>query len=392
MKIIVGNTAEGENFFGRLAELAHLDRLLEDHHVLLLAPRRVGKSSLLRAYRTRPRTDGAIVVYADVQDTRSSADAEAQFVRTVLDAIYATPAGKAVRPGWWSRWRAGRTSRIEQVQLPGGAGAELEHLTTSWQHDADSAFARILAGEARWIVMIDELPNVVAALADLAPSGGRARAFLAWFRALRNRCDDKLHFVVCGSIGLDNVAHRLRCTDTINDLCPWTIGAFSAEDADAFLVALGDAYGAVLSPEVRAAIAHELEWLIPHHLQAMAKELIGAGGTTVNLSRVAAATDALLANRTYFNTWDERLTTSLGVPHDDHARAMLITCARDREGVSRSILGQTLSAAGVGDGERPKTLAWLIDVLVHDGYLVLADDRYRFRSALLRRYWLRNFV
>ena len=99
VKIIVGNTAEGENFFGRLAELAHLDRLLEDHHVLLLAPRRVGKSSLLQAYRTRPRTDGAIVVYADVQDTRPTADAEAQFVRTVLDAIYATPAGKAVRPG-----------------------------------------------------------------------------------------------------------------------------------------------------------------------------------------------------------------------------------------------------------------------------------------------------
>ncbi|MBK7195926.1 MAG: ATP-binding protein [Myxococcales bacterium] len=392
MKIIVGNTAEGENFFGRLAELAHLDRLLEDHHVLLLAPRRVGKSSLLRAYRSRARTDGTVVVYADVQDARPSADAEPQFVRTVLDAIYATAAGKAVRPGWWSRWRATRTSRIKQLQLPGGAGAELEHLATSWQHDADLAFARILEGESRWIVMIDELPNVVAALAEIDVSGGRARAFLAWFRALRNRCADKLHFVVCGSIGLDNVARRLRCTDTINDLCPWTIGAFSAEDADAFLVALGDAYGAALSPDVRAAIAHELEWLIPHHLQAMAQELVGAGSTTIDVARVAAATVALLANRTYFNTWDERLTASLGVPHDDHARAILIACARDREGVSRNILGQTLLAAGVGDDVRPKTLAWLIDVLVHDGYLVLADDRYRFRSALLRRYWLRNFV
>ncbi len=391
MKIIVGNTAEGDNFFGRLGELAHLDRLVEDHHVLLLAPRRVGKSSLLRAYRVRPRTDGAVVVYADVQDTRPSADAEAQFIRTVLDAIYATPAGKDVRPGPWSRWRAGRTSRLKQVQLP-GVGAEIEHLATSWQRDADASFARILTGKRRWIVMIDELPNVVAALADLDATGARARAFLAWFRALRNRCEDNLRFVVCGSIGLDNVAHRLRCTDTINDLCPWTIGAFSAEDADAFLVAVSNAYGAALSPAVRAAIAHELEWPIPHHLQAMAHELIGSGRTTIEVAHVAAATEALLANRTYFNTWDERLTASLGAPHDDHARAILTVCARDPLGASRSTTAQTLLASGVGDADRPRTLARLIDVLLHDGYLILADERYRFRSALLRRYWVRNFL
>jgi hypothetical protein len=404
MKIIVGNTAEGDNFFGRLGELAQLDRLVEDHHVLLLAPRRVGKSSLLRAYRARARLDGMVVVYADVQDTRPSADAEAQFVRTVLDAIYATPAGKDVRPGPWSRWRARSTSRLKQVQLP-GVGAEIEHLATSWQRDADASFARILAGQRRWIVMIDELPNVVAALVELDATGARARAFLAWFRALRNRCEDKLRFVVCGSIGLDNVAHRLRCTDTINDLCPWTIGAFSAEDADAFLVAVSRAYGAALSPAVRAAIAHELEWPIPHHLQAMAHELIGSGRSdtaqdllrspgprTIEVADVAAATEALLANRTYFNTWDERLTASLGAPHDDHARAILTVCARDPLGASRSTAAQTLLAIGVGDADRPRTLARLIDVLLHDGYLILADDRYRFRSALLRRYWLRNFA
>lgn len=77
------------------------------------------------------------------------------------------------------------------------------------------------------------------------------------------------------------------------------------------------------------------------------------------------------------------------MPVDD---ALLIACARDPQGVSRSTLTQTLIAFGVIDAERARTLAWLLDVLTHDGYLVLAEDRYRFRSALLRRYWLRNFV
>ncbi|MEZ4398375.1 MAG: ATP-binding protein [Kofleriaceae bacterium] len=393
MKIVVGNTVEQENFWGRTEELARLERLLEGDHVLLLAPRRVGKSSLLKAYQARARTDGAVVVYADVQDTRPGPDAEAQFARTVLDAIHATPAGKRVRPGVFARMRAARTSRVKQLQLPGGAGAELEHLPHAWQQAADQAFARVLAGDTTWVVLIDELPNVVTTLADLDPTGARARAFLAWFRALRNRCDARIRFVVCGSIGLDSVAARLRCTDTINDLHAWTIGAFSREDADGFLETIAAAYQVELGPSVRARICYELEWLIPHHLQALAQELIGKRtAVAITEADVGAAVEALLANRTYFNSWDERLTGTLGVPLDDHARAVLVACSRDPQGASRAVLRQCLASAGVGDATRAQTLTRLLDVLRHDGYLVVEDDRVRFRSALLRRYWERNFA
>ncbi len=395
LKLVVGKSVEGPNFFGRLAELAELDERLAQDHVLLLAPRRVGKSSLLKAYRARARTDGVNVVYADVQDTRPGADTEATFVRAVLDAIYQTPAGRRVRPGWWARRRAARRARFTKVDLPIG-GAELEHLPTAWQHDADQAFAPILAAAPRWIVLVDELPNVVAALATSDPSGERARAFLAWFRALRHRCDDagdKLRFVVCGSIGLDNVARRLRCTDTINDLHAWTIGAFSTADADAFLAALARSYGVTLSTEVRAAVIAAVEWPIPHHLQALAQELFTAAARgPLASAAVDDAVEALLTKRTYFNTWDERLTTSLGAPHDDHARALLIACARDPNGARRDVLAQVLAGAGVGETERPRALTWLEDALTHDGYLIRDGDRLRFRSALLRRYWLRTFA
>jgi hypothetical protein len=42
--------------------------------------------------------------------------------------------------------------------------------------------------------------------------------------------------------------------------------------------------------------------------------------------------------------------------------------------------------------ERANALKWIIDVLSNDGYLVEQDGRWRFRSGLLRRYWMRHVV
>jgi hypothetical protein len=127
----------------------------------------------LRAYRSRARTDGTIVVCRR-QDARPSADAEPQFVRTVLDAIYATAAGKAVRPGWWSRWRATRTSRIKQLQLPGGAGP---NSNTSRRPGSTTPTSRSRASRGR--VALDRDDRRAAQRGRRARridvSGGRAR-------------------------------------------------------------------------------------------------------------------------------------------------------------------------------------------------------------------------
>jgi len=40
--------------------------------------------------------------------------------------------------------------------------------------------------------------------------------------------------------------------------------------------------------------------------------------------------------------------------------------------------------------ERARSFKWILDVLSNDGYLVEHDGRWRFRSGLLRRYWVRH--
>ena len=94
MKNIIGKPVDGANFFGRDRELQELRRICENEHILLLAPRRVGKTSLLYALTSDTNRDtSAVAAYVSV----AAAKNEPQFVEAVLRSIYATKAGKKLK-------------------------------------------------------------------------------------------------------------------------------------------------------------------------------------------------------------------------------------------------------------------------------------------------------
>jgi hypothetical protein len=387
---IIGKPVVDKNFFGRDVELEDLQAITEREHVLLLAPRRVGKTSLLQALVKRVEREGsAIGVYASV----AAATSETQFVQAILKAIYATRRGRKLKPGLVARvFGLGRG--VKSVKLA-GSGVDLETRTPPWQEDADRAFAAIVTSELPLLVLIDELPVLVLALARSDPSGARVRAFLQWFRNLRQHPDGatKLRFVLAGSIGLDNVTRRHQLTDTINDLRLWPLGPFEPAAAHEFLGQLAASYKLELAADLRAAVCDIAEWLIPYHLQvnfgALREHTRDTRPTTETLD---AAIATLLDRRTYFSYWDERLHDSLGEPSASMARTLLAICAQVPEGARPSAMNQGISPLVADPVERAKVFKWIVDVLANDGYLVEQDGRWRFRSGLLRRYWVRHVV
>jgi uncharacterized protein len=387
---IIGKPVSDQNFFGRDTELQELQAISEREHVLLLAPRRVGKTSLLHALAKRVDGDGtAIGVYASV----AAATSEAQFVQTVLSAIYATKRGKRLKRGVLAR-ALGLGRGVKSVKLA-GSGVDLETRTPPWQEDADRAFASVIASEVPLLILIDELPVLVLALANSDPSGARVRAFLQWFRNLRQRPDgaSKLRFVLAGSIGLDNVTRRHHLTDTINDLRLWPLGPFEPPAAHEFLGALADSYKLILTPDLREAICRAAEWLIPYHLQVIFGALRERARTSQpTIAMLGSVIEGLIDQRSYFSYWDERLHDSLGAPSDAIARVLLAICAQAPEGETSAVMSQAIATEVPDAVERAKVFKWIVDVLANDGYLVEQHGRWRFRSGLLRRYWVRHVV
>jgi uncharacterized protein len=347
-------------------------------------------------YRIREEAtrQGLLAAYLSVADVGS----EFQLVEKLYEAVQTLKPGKqvvkALARGPLQRFM----KRIKKlgvatvsVELEGGAA-------DAWP-ELGAALARALDGlDQRSVLLVDELPIFILALLRQDPTGARARTFLNWFRQLRldPAASKRVRWLLAGSIGLDTVTQRLRLGDTINDLFLFNeLGAFAPEIADAFLDELATSYNLHLAPDVKVRIRERVGWLIPFHLQLFFSKLRDQpGGPKPTVATVDAVHEALLkpANKGYFDYWEQRLTEELGAPEDRQAIDLLNAVAKNPDGEPVHILQAVLGAKIKEPEERDRQLRYLLDVLQSDGYFVLEGERFRFRSSLLRDFWVRRIL
>ncbi len=135
-----------------------------------------------------------------------------------------------------------------------GVGVELDGATADdWLRLGDALAGALDRQDARWMLMVDELPLFVLLLLREDDSGRRARDFLTWLRNLRQTpgARQQVRWLFAGSIGLDTVTARVGLGDTINDLHLHHLGPFSPDVADRFLAALSATHDFPLGAEVR---------------------------------------------------------------------------------------------------------------------------------------------
>ena len=389
MKSTTGQPVRGDNFFNREPELAELWFLVERDHVLMLAPRRVGKTSILRRMQDRP-CEGWEVAFADVE----AIDSEAAFVAKLLAELY------KVRPdrGLWSRLGDGIGKVIRRVgKVEVGATSLALDLTRAvgddWQKVGDRMFRLLRDLEGPCLVAVDEFPIFVRRLLGQENGAERTRLLLDWFRSLRidtEIAEADVHFLVAGSIGLDAVVNRVGMSGTINDLRTFRLGELPEEQADALLVELSRGESVDLLEPIRRRILERITWRIPYHLQLMFDQLLRWSRfekRELTVELVDEAFESLLGpeSRKHFAHWEERIKDSLIAPQErDLMKALLAAVARDPKGISDDTAAQIRHKHAPSEELAPVLLA-----LEHDGYLTRQNDRWRFASALLREWWRR---
>jgi hypothetical protein len=389
-----GKPVEGEDFFDREHEARRVWERVETDNVLLLAPRRVGKTSLMFSLRDDAGRHRFSAAYLSVADVTS----ELGFVQRLYDeAQKQLPSAKrkirSIAKGPLGRF----FKRIKKLGFA-TISIELADPAQSEWAQLGEALAGALDGlEDRWLLLIDELPIFVLNLIKRDPTGASARIFLNWFRQLRIG-SRRIRWLLAGSIGLDTVTRRMGFGDTINDLYLFTdFGAFTTDVADDFLDALAKSYRLPLPPEVKARIRERIGWLIPYHLQIVFAELRGYCGdhsVKPTLRAVDAVYESLLlpAKRAYFDYWEQRLKEELGHPDDRQTLDLLNSVAKNPSGEPLPVLQSLLGKHIAEPDERDAKLRYLLDVLQSDGYLVAEDGRFRFRSSLLRDFWQRRIA
>jgi hypothetical protein len=376
----MGRLAEGVAFFDREEVMWRAWDLLETSNLLLLAPRRVGKSSLLNRMKQDGPARGYRTLYLPVPDAEDELDFIKRLIRAFRDTDWAPG-------GWIAAFKSKLPEDLEFVIKTGLL--ELRAKNFDWRRPAEDLETLLKGADSKTLLLIDELPLLIGSIVRQDPSGSRAERFLLWLKRLREQYQPRWFFA--GSIGLDSVARKLKLSGTIHDLQPVDLAEFSPEKAREFLVGRGQFYQWQLTPETIGAVLDAVEWPIPFHLNLVFEELravVSEGHGVPSPALVDMALARLMAHgRTHFDHWDERLDKILDARFPHYCEMILGLACRDADGVKVETLELRLSQEVSNEGERAEILRQLLDLLISDGYLVRWRDAVHFRSALLRRYW-----
>ena len=395
MRNITGQPVVGDDLYGRGYELETLwERLESGEHVLLLAPRRVGKTSLMLELQRRPHPNWH-VIYIDVEGAADAADLFAD----ILAQLASHPTyrrGIENIPGWQAAKDIFSAANFNAKVRVGELKVEFASaMRTDWHRRADQIRARlaVMEAEERLLIIIDELPLLVARLVDNGPRRD-AELLLSKLREWRQAPDlrGSVATLAGGSIGLEGVVQRAGLSGVINDLVPFHLRSWSSSTARQFLCEISRGSGFPLGESTVEQVLDLLYDPVPYHLQLFFQALRDE----------CRGNPALLTPELVKSCFEQRLAGASGTAHLDHYATRLEIALGERERrAALAVLSRLSRLASPTELVPVKELQRLpagredvfrsaLRTLEADGYIRRDGDRLSFRSNLLRQWWRKH--
>lgn len=384
----VGPPVEGADFFGREQEIFEAwSELSDNNHLLITAPRRVGKSSLVKRLIHEARGNNWKTAYIDVQAVTD----EIGFFKTFAETI------KKENESWFAKCKSKALSSLDEligkleVEFKTESGAIKVKWAGTRSSEINQKIEDLLDGTGDFLIVIDELPFFLMRMEKEDEGKERISDFLHQLRAYRQKTHNKIRWIFCGSVGLDTFTEKHNLSESFNDLLSFSISAFDEKTARDFLEKLGSDNHLPLSVDNVDDILNKLGWPLPFFLQLIFKQLKRIKGPhfpkLITKQDVEDAYSRILQETPALKTWEERLQLQLNGDDASHCKAILTHISQDRKGVTRRQLFSILYKR-INDSDKCEDkLSHYIKLLERDGYLLFHADRYSFRSPLLRDYW-----
>lgn len=404
LKREVGNWVVGDRFWNRSREIHLFMELLRDGaHVLLVAPRRVGKTSLMREVARRIEDD-FVCLHIDLQKSVDPTDAMVEI-------------GLATQPhtGLWTRAKEALKNTLSQVESIGFDELSIklrDGFAADWQSKGDRFFDGIAASEKPVVVFMDELPILVNRLLKgeervITPERIRkAELFISFLRAQTIKHKGKIRFVVAGSIGLTPVLHQAGLSAAVNTFTPFELLPWEPHVAIGCIEALAEGDGLKLEDGVPQKMVALLGACVPHHVQMFYSHLYMDARradvdhcTKEDVDRVYRTSMLSTRGHAELSHLEERLAMVLS-PEDLPLALDLLTEAAVASSLSFDaalLLAEDDIPLLPNDAAQPpqrspkERLRTILEIFEHDGYLERDGDRYVFGSRLVQSWWKARF-
>lgn len=401
LKRAVGNYVTGEKFWNREKDIDLFTELLDEGaHILMAAPRRIGKTSLMREVANRI-SDRYYCLHVDLQKAESPADA-------ITELSKATHPHKKLwdkTKGIFKNILDGITDNIESLGIDDLAVTLRSGLTAGdWQSKGDQLFSTLAETDKPVNIFFDELPILINRILKgkefrITPERRKnTDLFMSWIRDNSIRHKGKIRIVITGSIGIEPALRQADLSASLNTFTPFVLPAWSAETAQGCLIALANQYALNAHPDSITLIIKKLGYLIPHHVQLFFDNIYmdcrRRGDMEVTVDRVNEVYQTKMLSiqgHAELSHMEERLKMAFGLEIYPIALEILTEAAvkgyLDGESALAICQGYEILAS-----DPNIILREILEVLQHDGYLAQEAERFVFISHLLKDWWKARFA
>jgi 23S rRNA pseudoU1915 N3-methylase RlmH len=381
-KIIVGSDATGDYYYQRTNIEEEIWReLAKGNNILLSAPRRVGKTSVMK-YITRKPKEGFKLIFENVQGTVTEENFYKRLYVLILSCLSRFKTNKKKIQNYL------KTKGLSEVSID---SIKFEDKELDYVWEINEIIPQLDDKGETIVLLIDELPEVLHTLYK----SGKNESASAILKNLRHWRQDerfkKLKFIIAGSIGIHHIVNLVEGrTSDINDIksihCP-ALDSNSEEFENYIHWALEDASISFQEGAI-SYLKYKIEYLVPYFINLMLDEIDKAAmrkeEALVTDKEVDKAFEKIVKNNSYFMDWKKRLKEYLKPNHFKFVNEVLINIAH-----KDTISIQQIYNLAVKYGETEDYMDLIYD-LIQDGYIVQEEEKYMFISPFLKTYWKRN--
>lgn len=375
---ITGNVAQGAKYFKRkdIEDKIWLE-LHKGNSVLFLAPRRVGKSSIISFMADNPSL-GYCCKYEDIESDSSIQDFYQRLIQMTYDSLTRYGKGKKWVSEWWNRWTIKSVSKN---------GVEIGKSEVDYKKEFKKLLGELKNNDEKVALFLDEFPDVVLKIWK-NKGVSEAEQLLDDVRHLCHDAQFKGTFtlVLLGSVGLAHIVKKVTGrSQKINQLHKEHLPALDRAQADDFLEFLLKGATMQLGKYERVYLLDKVGNFIPFYIQLLIEEcndiLYSVQREQLSDKDIDKAYASLLKKNEHFSDWDDRLSKYF-VDKYRFLHQVLTQCAHNG-----SISLYDIFDIGIKYKNDLHYKADIDDILVADGYINAIDDLYTFNSPLMRDWW-----
>lgn len=387
----VGKPADGErNYFPRDKIVRKILRKLENgENLLLSAPRRIGKSTILKHIESN-HDKSMIVKYIIVQSVNTQEEYFKKLFNELIEdnEIFSGIQGYLQQA---SSTVKGYASRVTGLGISGSVQLGEEKIDYYKEcQDLIESFKT----EKQIVIFVDEFPDALNNIFEADEQ--KAINFLQKNRDLRIKYSGKgINFVYTGSTGLKNVVRKFKKLDLINDIKTIAVPPFDDIEARTLInrLVLGcQSYipEFTINSDTIEYILQRITWKLPYYIQIIIEGLFEYYEDTekvISNDTVDYILKEIVKSKSshadYFENWKDRLSKAF--KKQDYTFAIdVLNYISKNEVITYEVFCDMAVKNDVKDEK------YILSVLEHDGYISEDDKQYGFNSILLKEWWYIN--